>query len=273
MPTLVPRPPPLVPPQAQLCHTCFSDQKGDSITLPDATSFKKVGLTKAKNEEEIDEEWVQCDFCEGWVHQICGMFNKVRNRKERGLRIFLQMFTLYVLPYVFPRIPSFPRVATTLRFTSCVPRLHIYSHLCDHVFLPPSSPQGRNHAAVHFMCPTCLTMGLDKGRRERIKVRVRKGAVRGGERIKVRRDRGFNGSGWGGVTEAGGREDWERVRDVEEASACPATDPASGLNPSPRSCVTATEPQRPCAWLTLVSPIPPPFPPPPPPLPPSPMCF
>lgn len=64
------------------CHGCFTEQKGDRIMI-DGTSIKKTDLLKRKNDEEIEEPWVACDNCEGWVHQICGLFNKGRNDNTR----------------------------------------------------------------------------------------------------------------------------------------------------------------------------------------------
>lgn len=52
------------------------------MTLPDGSTLAKNQLVKKKNEDEIEEYWVACDQCEGWVHQICGLFNKGRNKNE-----------------------------------------------------------------------------------------------------------------------------------------------------------------------------------------------
>eukprot|EP00884_Botryococcus_braunii_P009216 jgi/Botrbrau1/18296/Bobra.0179s0026.1 len=64
------------------CHACFaSDPKSDSVEF-EGQSVKKGTLEKKKNDEELDEGWVECDCCAMWVHQICGLFNKGQNNSE-----------------------------------------------------------------------------------------------------------------------------------------------------------------------------------------------
>ena len=66
--------------QYHWCHTCFGDLKEGLIKLPDCQIYKhELAKTKRKHDAENEENWVQCDHCERWVHQVCGMFNGRRN--------------------------------------------------------------------------------------------------------------------------------------------------------------------------------------------------
>jgi len=61
------------------CHGCYVDAaRTDRLEL-EGTTVRRAELEKRKNDEELEEGWVQCDQCERWVHQICGLFNKGRN--------------------------------------------------------------------------------------------------------------------------------------------------------------------------------------------------
>jgi E1A/CREB-binding protein len=62
------------------CSHCFGELKGDTIACG-TTKVKKAELTKRKNDEVHEESWVQCDDCERWIHQICGLYN-TRQDKE-----------------------------------------------------------------------------------------------------------------------------------------------------------------------------------------------
>jgi E1A/CREB-binding protein len=68
--------------RATWCHSCISTS-GSTIQL-ESFLFQKEDMEKKKNNAISEEAWVQCDNCEGWVHQICGLFNKGRNDDSRG---------------------------------------------------------------------------------------------------------------------------------------------------------------------------------------------
>lgn len=64
------------------CNQCFGELKGDMVECG-ATKVKKADLTKRKNDEVHEESWVQCDDCERWIHQICGLYN-TRHDKDNS---------------------------------------------------------------------------------------------------------------------------------------------------------------------------------------------
>lgn len=68
--------------RATWCHACYANS-GKNLML-DSFTIAKQDLEKKKNDVVSEEPWVQCDICEGWVHQICGLFNKGNNDDSRG---------------------------------------------------------------------------------------------------------------------------------------------------------------------------------------------
>lgn len=74
--------PPSSETKGQWCATCVSSA-AEELML-DSFTVAKRDLVKKKNNDQSEEPWVQCDICELWVHQVCGLFNKGRNDAERG---------------------------------------------------------------------------------------------------------------------------------------------------------------------------------------------
>lgn len=59
------------------CNPCFNGIQG--FVDVEGQRFPKQALIKKKNDDDLEEPWVQCDYCEDWYHQICVLFNGRRN--------------------------------------------------------------------------------------------------------------------------------------------------------------------------------------------------
>jgi E1A/CREB-binding protein len=64
------------------CNQCFNELD-DNVDLG-TTQVKKVDLNKRKNDETHEESWVQCDDCERWIHQICGLYNTRQDKENKS---------------------------------------------------------------------------------------------------------------------------------------------------------------------------------------------
>lgn len=79
-------------------------------------------MEKRKNDEETEEGWVQCDVCDCWVHQICGLFNKGRNKEE----------TPYVCPMCLLN-GAHPLLTQTVRRNLAFPSIEPFSGMDDSI--------------------------------------------------------------------------------------------------------------------------------------------
>jgi hypothetical protein len=65
------------------CNQCFGEIKGDTVDCG-TSKVKKSELIKRKNDEVHEESWVQCDDCERWIHQICGLYNTRHDKDNKS---------------------------------------------------------------------------------------------------------------------------------------------------------------------------------------------
>ncbi|CAN8259549.1 unnamed protein product [Cochlearia groenlandica] len=64
-----------------VCIPCYNEARTNAVSV-DGTNVPKSRFEKKKNDEEVEESWVQCDKCQAWQHQICALFNGRRNHGQ-----------------------------------------------------------------------------------------------------------------------------------------------------------------------------------------------
>ncbi|CAH8362534.1 unnamed protein product [Eruca vesicaria subsp. sativa] len=64
-----------------VCIPCYNEARTNTVSV-DGTPVPKSRFEKKKNDEEVEEPWVQCDKCQAWQHQICALFNGRRNHGQ-----------------------------------------------------------------------------------------------------------------------------------------------------------------------------------------------
>merc|ERR1711916_283236 len=57
------------------CQSCYNELPKEHTMVQTQTVIIKAELKKKKHDAEVKEDWVQCNKCNKWVHQICGLYN------------------------------------------------------------------------------------------------------------------------------------------------------------------------------------------------------
>eukprot|EP00979_Chaetoceros_neogracilis_P000059 scaffold17_cov259-Chaetoceros_neogracile.AAC.11 len=71
--------------QYNWCTSCYNELDETPIHVQDMQIMKNE-LVKKKNDEINEENWVQCDCCDRWMHQICGLFNPRQNKHDDSVK-------------------------------------------------------------------------------------------------------------------------------------------------------------------------------------------
>ncbi|OIT33322.1 putative histone acetyltransferase hac-like 1 [Nicotiana attenuata] len=110
------------------CTRCFRKSRGDNVSSR-GLSISKQKFQKAKNSEQNEESWVQCDKCECWQHQICALYNAKKDLEGQAK---------YICPFCcLEEIEAGERVRVPLRATlgaQDLPRTMLSDHIEHRLF-------------------------------------------------------------------------------------------------------------------------------------------
>jgi E1A/CREB-binding protein len=62
------------------CMQCYG--KLDETIQVGENVIRKDNVHNKKNDDNTEESWVQCETCDGWMHQICAVFNSRQNDND-----------------------------------------------------------------------------------------------------------------------------------------------------------------------------------------------
>jgi E1A/CREB-binding protein len=113
----------------QFCSPCYNGFAPHFEI--EGMSVAKSQLVKKKNEEDLEEPWVECDCCHSWVHQICTLFNSRRN--EGGDSAFTCPVCILDQMSRQVRRPTVARPASQLP-ASALPKTNLSNFLEEYLF-------------------------------------------------------------------------------------------------------------------------------------------
>ncbi|KAK3131224.1 hypothetical protein QOZ80_6BG0503690 [Eleusine coracana subsp. coracana] len=111
------------------CASCYTESRSDSIFVG-SIQLLKSKLEKRRNDDELEEGWVECDKCKRWQHQICALFNAKRNDEEKEAEFTCHYCYLQEIKHGLRA----PLPQSTVLGAKDLPRTLLSNHIEDRLF-------------------------------------------------------------------------------------------------------------------------------------------